>query len=103
MFTGDVYLQETYISVDWPWVILPIAETLFAVVLLGVSIVLTSGQPLLKTSLIAFLAYGFRDGWKKKDVGISGPEDSAILKYFARNTSARLVEDGDGELHFERM
>lgn len=102
MVAGDVYVKETYISVNWPWLILPFAETLLVVVLLGVSIFLTSGQPLLKTSLIALLVYGL-DGWTKKDVAIAGGEDTDKLKHLAENMNARLVDDGEGGLHFARV
>lgn len=102
MFAGDVYDEETYISVNWVWLIFPMAETLLVVILLGKSMVLTSEQPLLKTSLIALLVHGL-DGWTKEDVAISGREDAEKLEHLAEHMNARLVDDGDGGLRFTRV
>ncbi|KUI72490.1 hypothetical protein VM1G_07622 [Cytospora mali] len=102
IFSGDVYDEETYISVNWYWLMLPMAETLLVVVLLGVSMVLTAGEPLLKTSLIALLVHGL-DGWTKEDVAIEGREDEHKLEHLAEHMNARLRDDGDGGFRFVRV
>jgi hypothetical protein len=50
---GDVIVSETYIHVRWPWLILPLLETVLAALLLLVSIFISWDRPLWKSSAIA--------------------------------------------------
>lgn len=102
MLAGDVHVGEAYISVDWPWLALPAAETLLVAALLGVSVALTWGQPLLKNSLIALLVHGLR-GWAKGDLAVPGREDAEKLGHLAEGLRVRLLDDGDEGLHFMRV
>lgn len=49
--TGHANFDETYIHVRWLWMVLPLAEAILATVLLSLSIFITRGHPLLKTSV----------------------------------------------------
>lgn len=57
---GEAYVPQTYISVHWPWLILPVSLVVLAAILLLASIVLSRGSrtPLWKSSTIPFLFHG---------------------------------------------
>ncbi|KAK6077459.1 hypothetical protein SCUP515_04987 [Seiridium cupressi] len=64
---GTASFAETYIHVRWPWMILPLTEVLLAAVLLVISIAISHNHPLLKTSVIAYLASRL-DGWTDEEL-----------------------------------
>jgi hypothetical protein len=70
----------------------PLAETLLTVVLLVISIILKRRQPLLKTSVIAFLVHSL-DGWKDENLDIKDPETGEELERLADGMVARLARD----------
>ncbi|KAL1849650.1 hypothetical protein Daus18300_013209 [Diaporthe australafricana] len=100
-FAGDTFINETYIRVTWPWLILPLAETLGTTVLLITTMVLSRHHRLLKTSIIALLVYGL-DGWRADEIKIPDPEDAEKLEAMAHVMRARLMDNGNGRFQFVR-
>lgn len=100
-FAGDVFIKEVYIRVRWPWLIIPLVETLTTAVLLVSCIILSWHSRLLKTSLIALLVHGL-DGWSGDEINLPDSEDSEKLEAVAEGMRARFMEDGDGRLRFSK-
>lgn len=100
-FAGDVFTKEVYIRVRWPWLIIPLVETLTTAVLLVSCIVLPRHSRLLKTSLIALLVHG-PDGWSADGINLPGSEDAEKLETMAEGMTARFMKDGDGLLRFSK-
>lgn len=96
---GDAFVKEVYIRVTWPWLIIPLVETLATAVLLVYCIVLSKHRRLLKTSLIALLVHGL-DGWSADDIKLPASEDAEKLETMAEGMRARFLENGDGRLQF---
>ncbi|KAJ9136840.1 hypothetical protein NKR23_g9547 [Pleurostoma richardsiae] len=101
MFSGTAFITETYIHVRWPWLILPLTETVLVAMLLVISILLTRGQPLLKMSVIAFLVHGI-EGWTPEELEIRRPETAEKLEELSSTMRARFAEDVEGRLRFLR-
>ncbi|PSR82163.1 hypothetical protein BD289DRAFT_454452 [Coniella lustricola] len=67
---------------------------------MGITIWLTWGQPLLKTSLFALLAHRL-EGWSEDELAALGkPNDDGALDKLADGMKARLVENSRGLLRF---
>ncbi|GAP82843.1 hypothetical protein SAMD00023353_0103750 [Rosellinia necatrix] len=58
---GRVFYDETYVRIQWLWLLLPLAETTLVTFLFVFSVVITSKQPLLKDSVLAYLATAAQD------------------------------------------
>lgn len=101
MFKGEARYSTAFVQVRWPWIILPIAETLLTAVLLAISILLTRHQPLLKTSVIAFLMHGL-EGWSDDELEVASPETTGSLQTIAKGMMASFEEDSQGRLRFMR-
>ncbi|KAG6355710.1 hypothetical protein INS49_003674 [Diaporthe citri] len=100
-FPGDVFIKEICIRVRWPWLIIPLVETLTTAVLLVSCIVLSRHSRLLKTSLIALLVHGL-DGWSADEINLPDAEDSEKLETVAEGMRARFIADSDGRLRFSK-
>ncbi|KAI1846971.1 hypothetical protein JX266_006846 [Neoarthrinium moseri] len=100
---GKATFNETYIRVRWPWMILPLAETALAAVLLAISIIMSRHQPLLKTSVIAYLTSRL-EGWadEELDVGDSKRLTQEKLEELAEGLRAQLEANSEGRLAFRR-
>lgn len=96
---GNAFVKEVYIRVTWPWLIIPLVETLATAVLLVYCIVLSKHRLLLKTSLIALLVHGL-DGWSADEIKLPASEDAEKLETMAEGMRARFMENGDGRLQF---
>ncbi|KAF2495366.1 hypothetical protein BU16DRAFT_561648 [Lophium mytilinum] len=101
MLKGEAFYNTTFVEVRWPWIILPLAETLLTVVLLAISIALTRQQPLLKTSVMAFLVHGL-EGWSDDELAVGRPETAESLHGMAKGMTASFRENGRGRLKFVR-
>lgn len=99
--TGTASFSETYAYVRWRWLILPLAETVLAAMLLLFSIVLSRGQPMLKSSVLAFLAYPLH-GWEEEGISVTGPQTHEKLEKAVEGMRAHLVSDEKGQLRFVR-
>lgn len=62
--SGTAHWTVIQFEVRWEWLILPVLLTVITFILLGVTILITLEQPLLKGSVVALLFHGL-DGWKK--------------------------------------
>jgi len=101
VFYGDVFITETYFNVRWPWLIMPLAEALLAAILLIISILLTRGEPLLKSSVLALLVHGL-DGWTDDELEVEQPETGEKLEHLGKGMTARLGPDVNGRVKFVR-
>jgi hypothetical protein len=103
MFKGKADYQELFYEVRWQWLILPLAEVVAIVVLLGISIFLTRNQPLFKTSVAAYLLHGL-DGWSERELASLIPDMESVetLDHVTKDMVAFLQRDGDGRLKFKR-
>lgn len=98
-FAGDVFVKEVYIRVTWPWLIIPVVETLTTAIILVYCIVLSMHRRLLKTSLIALLVHGL-EGWSADEINIPDDEDVEKLETMAKGMKAKFAEGSDGRLRF---
>lgn len=96
---GRARYRETYYHVRWPWILVTVTEVVATAVLLGVSIVLTRRQPLLKASSMALLAFGLH-GWTDEEIqGVGAPTD---LEESSKGMWAKFGQDEEGYLKFLR-
>ncbi|ORY63891.1 uncharacterized protein BCR38DRAFT_202057 [Pseudomassariella vexata] len=99
--SGLAFFQEAYIRVRWPWMIVPLAETAMAAFLLVISMMFTRNQPLLKTSIFAYL-FAELEGWKEGDLRVSRPPTQEKLAALAEGMRARWEYEQDGALRLKR-
>ncbi|KAF6814880.1 hypothetical protein CPLU01_14301 [Colletotrichum plurivorum] len=94
MKSGKVFKETLFISVRWPWLLLPLFETALTAVLLLVSIFMTRRDPLLKSSTTALMVYPL-EGWERIETTVSHPQNSEKMERLAEGLRGRLVsEDG---------
>ncbi|KAL0938721.1 uncharacterized protein CTRU02_205331 [Colletotrichum truncatum] len=98
MLRGEVYKTETFVVVRWPWLILPVLETVVTAILLVISILMTAKGPLLKTSVIALLAYPLY-GWADDETAVNGHQTAEKFDKLSQSLNGRL-ENGDGNWRF---
>jgi hypothetical protein len=98
---GDVIINETYIHVRWPWLILPLAETVLAAVLLLISILISQGRPLWKSSALAPYIHPLQ-GWNEADLAISGYESAGSMGRLTKGMTVALDADANGHLKMLR-
>lgn len=101
MLPGQAFVNETYIAVQWPWMILPITETVLAAAALAITIVLTRQQALLKGSTVSLLMHQI-DGWSPEDTRVRRLDTSEQVRDRAKKMVVRLDEGRDGEMVFKR-
>ena len=98
---GQALYKVTFVKARWPWLIVPLIETLLTTVLLAVSIMLTRQQPLLKNSVVAFLVHGL-EGWSDNELEVPSPETMEQLENMAEHWTGSLDQSGQGRLKFLR-
>lgn len=92
--SGRVFKEEPFIIVRWPWLILPLVETVLTAVLLVVSILITRRDPLLKSSTTALMVYPL-EGWETAETTVRDPQNNEKMAKFAEGLSGKLIrEDG---------
>lgn len=101
MLSGQAFVNEAYIAVQWPWIILPIMETVLAAAALAITIVLTRQQALLKGSTVSLLMQQI-DGWSTEETRVRRLDTSEKLRDRAKRMIVRLDEGRDGEMMFKR-
>lgn len=101
MLPGQAFVNEAYIEVEWPWMILPIMETVLAAAALAITIVLTRQQALLKGSTVSLLMHQI-DGWSLDETRIRRLDTIEQLRDRAKKMVVRLDEGRDGEMVFKR-
>ncbi|KAM7185982.1 Protein of unknown function (DUF3176) domain containing protein [Naviculisporaceae sp. PSN 640] len=107
---GTAFGREQFVIVRWQWLILPALETVLALGLLVISMIITrtsamaSGgmeQPLLKNSAVAYLLYPL-SGWTEDEIKVGGRQTASKLEDFAKGMTAQFGVDGDGKWRFRR-
>ncbi|KAI8966089.1 hypothetical protein F5Y11DRAFT_366345 [Daldinia sp. FL1419] len=96
---GRAFHQQTYWRVHWPWLMLPAIEVLATAALLGVCVVATRDQPLLKASPLALLFHPL-DGYGGDEQVCCMRESIGTLEELAREVRVEFREDGHGLLKF---
>ncbi|KAI1132333.1 hypothetical protein F5Y10DRAFT_294080 [Nemania abortiva] len=100
---GQALGTETYIRVRWQWVLLPMIETILAVILLAATIIVTrrSRRPLLKSSVNGLLFHGL-DGWTAADTArnLDGEETAEKLETLAKRFKVCFRENEEYGLRF---
>lgn len=99
---GEAYVFETYIRIRWQWIVLPLAETVLTCVLLAVSIATTSSEPLLKSSVLAFLFYPL-EGLKVEDPNMNEPDTVSKLERRSKAITAKLEPGEAGRFNFRTV
>lgn len=100
MLPGQAFVNEAYIEVQWPWMILPITEIVLAAAALAITIVLTRQQALLKGSTVSLLMQRI-DGWSLDETRVRRFDTSEQLRDRAKKMIVRLDEGQDGEMMFK--
>ncbi|KAI3391177.1 hypothetical protein diail_7798 [Diaporthe ilicicola] len=96
---GRARYRVTYYHVRWPWIIVVAAEVVATAALLGLSIILTRRQPLLKSSSMALLAFGLH-GWTDEDIQCMGTPRN--LDKTSKRMRARFGHNEEGYLKLMR-
>ncbi|KAI0536621.1 hypothetical protein GGR58DRAFT_528092 [Xylaria digitata] len=100
MWPGRAFYQETYWCAHWPWVIVPIAEVVITIILLGITIMFSQNQPLFKSSSLALLVHPL--GRYKDNRVLHGIQDNSVgkLEDLAKGMRVEFKEDKEGILKF---
>jgi hypothetical protein len=101
MISGKAFVNEPYVRVRWPWLILPLLEVIATCGLLAVSITTTRKLPLLKNSAIALLLHGL-EGWSEEELTIGSEETMHVLDGVASQMKATFRRDDNGTWKFLR-
>lgn len=101
--TGRAVYDETYIRIQWLWLLLPLAETTLATLFFILTVAITSKHPLLKDSVLAYLATAARDEARKlPDLRITQWTSQQDLDGLVEGMVVKLEPDKHGELEFSR-
>ncbi|KAI0539270.1 hypothetical protein GGR58DRAFT_243689 [Xylaria digitata] len=101
--TGRAVYDETYIRVQWVWLLLPLTETILVTFLFILSVVITSKQPLLKDSVLAYLATPLKDdAGKDLDLTITRSTSQQDLDGLTEGVIVKLETDEQGRFGFRR-
>jgi hypothetical protein len=99
---GKAHYNVIFVQVRWPWLILPLAETLLTVLLLTFSIALTRQQPLLKSSSIALLMHPL-DGWSEEELELRSSGPAEQLEHMAKDMTVSFEDNGRDRPKFVRV
>lgn len=96
---GNAYITETYIRIRWQWIVVPLAEAVLTCVLLIISIFTTRSEPLLKSSVLAFLFHPL-EGLRAKDLNMNEINTPSKLEEVSETMMAKLETGKDGRVRF---
>ncbi|KAI1737365.1 hypothetical protein F4680DRAFT_429312 [Xylaria scruposa] len=100
---GKAVYDETYIRIQWVWLLLPLGETTLVTLLFILSVVITSKQPLLKDSVLAYLATAVKDDARATpDLRIMQSTSREDLDRLAGGMVVKLESDEHGQFQFSR-
>lgn len=99
--TGDAYISQTYISVRWQWIVLPLVEILVTSILLAYCIISTRSGPLLKSSVLAFLFHPL-EGLTDEELNKAEHKSSSELETESKKVIAKFEGGPDGRMRFCR-
>lgn len=102
VLAGDALSLQTYITVRWQWLVLPVGELVLTIALLALTVGVTWRQPIFKTSILALLVHGLGNDWEPRELEVDQPETIDKLEAWAKGKKAKLGQDGDGLLKFVR-
>ncbi|KAK1753961.1 hypothetical protein QBC47DRAFT_325058 [Echria macrotheca] len=94
---GTVFFREVYVRVRWGWVVLPVAEVVLVAVLLAAVVIATRGEPLVKTSVIAYLVYEM-DERARERLERWSPVTGEEMEAASKMVNVRLSRFGDGRV-----
>jgi hypothetical protein len=97
VLNGEAHFKETFVKVRWPWLIVPLLETLLSSMLLVATVIVTWKEPLFKNSVVSLLIHGL-DGWSENDTDIAAPQTAEKLEKMAERMSASFDHDQRGRL-----
>ena len=88
---GYVITSQTYVSVRWEWLILPIVLEVLGLLVLSVAMLMSSRRtvPLWKASVLPLLYHGFEHGGPETAVSISNMESLAEEKIVRLDAATR--------------
>ena len=97
---GTTYKSETYINVNWPWLIMPTVLVLFGIVFLLAALVQTWWYKTVqwKSSSLAPLFHGL-EGWSAPELNVHGRRH---MEAAAEHMHVQLRPDERGEIRFVR-
>ncbi|KAI1649208.1 uncharacterized protein F4817DRAFT_314148 [Daldinia loculata] len=95
VLNGRAWTDKTYIRARCQWLILPSSETILTRVLLVVSICITKGQGLWKSSTAALLLHKL-GGWTEEELSLTWEQTSEQLDAKTERMVATLKRDEDG-------
>jgi hypothetical protein len=97
---GKAHVLELYFRVRWAWAVIILVEVTSVAALLAATIRMTSGMPLLKDSVFAFLVHGL-EGWGS--VKPPQPENIRSLDCMGAEMTAQFKEGSDGVTKFVKQ
>ncbi|KAF2968240.1 hypothetical protein GQX73_g5343 [Xylaria multiplex] len=101
--TGRAVYDETYIRTQWVWLLPPLAETVLVTLLFILSVVITSKQPLLKDSVLAYLAAPLKENaGNDLNLRITRSTSQQDLDGLTEGVIVKLVTDEQGRIGFRR-
>ena len=89
---GQALSTETYIYVQWPWLIVPLAATALGAILLLLSIIVTWNRPVLKESVFPYFLFGMDEQLQKR-LSASHPQTGEEMALAAKHVRARLLRN----------
>lgn len=97
---GAALRSETYIRVEWPWLIMPTMLVIIGIAFLVLSLIQTSlnGTVLWKSSTIAPLFHGL-EGYTGRELNLQGRRH---MEAAAEGMQVQLKPDDDGKMRFVR-
>ncbi|KAI0192818.1 hypothetical protein F4808DRAFT_442603 [Astrocystis sublimbata] len=100
---GQAFYDERYIRVRYIWLILPVAITALITLLFVSSVVVSSRTPLLKDSVLAYLATNVRDdAGRASDMSMMQWNSQQDLDDTTKGVLVRLESDKQGYMNFFR-
>ncbi|KAJ2993362.1 hypothetical protein NUW58_g1862 [Xylaria curta] len=100
---GKSFYNETYIEVRWIWLLLPVTETVLITFLFLLSVAIMSKQPLLKDSVLAYLATAVKDdSGKTSDFGLMQWSSQKDLDDLVEDIIVKLESNEQGWMSFSR-
>ncbi|KAI0903361.1 hypothetical protein F4823DRAFT_618889 [Ustulina deusta] len=100
---GKAFYNEAYIQVRWIWILVPLLETTLITLLFTLSVIITSKEPLLKDSVLAYLSTSIRDdAGHESDLHLTQKATQNALNEQAEDMVLMLEPDDRGRLLFFR-
>ncbi|KAI1496874.1 hypothetical protein F5X99DRAFT_424102 [Biscogniauxia marginata] len=95
-------MKNTYWHVRWGWITLPVMEVLLAALLLAITIMWTSNQPLFKSSALALLYHGF-DRHDEAESLLEEQDSMDELEDMVKGIGVEFKKAENGVLKFVRI